>query len=133
MLAVSEAELMGRELMGWLAFVALVIAGASFVPSLAALLRRQLPDRRSSRRRVPPLRHGDSAKTRRSPRHAVGAHRTFLTGTTMTGISLILIPFVGAHAVLDLSGLLVAVAFVGPSLVVALHSRRRDSRRSLDS
>lgn len=124
MLAVSDAELMG-----WLAFVLLVMVGASIVPSLAWLLRRGLPDRRRRRRAVPPLRLGQSPRARRSPRHAVTAHRTFLTGTTMTGISLVLIPFVGALPKLDVSHLVVAVAFVVPALVVALHSRRRDTRR----
>lgn len=123
MLAVSEAELIG-----WLVFVALVMAGASVLPFFAFLLRRQLPDRRRHRRDVPPLRLGQSPKTRRSPRHAVAAHRTFLTGTSMTAISLVLIPFVGALAILDVFGLLVAIAFVLPSLVVAVHSRRRDVR-----
>ena len=123
MLAVSEAEFMG-----WLAFIVLVMVGASIVPLIANLLRRRLPETRSPRRRVPPLRLGQSPKTRRSPRHAVAAHRTFLTGTTMTGISLVLIPFVGALETLDVSGLLVAIGFVVPSLIVALHSRRRDVR-----
>lgn len=123
MLAVSEAEWMG-----WLAFVVLVMVGASIVPLMANLLRRGLPDRGKLRRRVPALRLGQSPKTRRSPRHAVAAHRTFLTGTTMTGISLVLIPFVGALSDLDVSGLLVAFAFAAPSLIVAMHSRRRDVR-----
>jgi len=128
MRAVSEAEFMG-----WLAFIVLVMAGASIVPLVANLLRRRLPDRRSPRRRVPPLSLGQSPKTRRSPRHAVAAHRTFLAGTTMTGISLVLIPFVGALSELDVSGLLVAFAFAAPSLVVALHSRRRDFRGRPDA
>jgi hypothetical protein len=124
MLAVSEAELMG-----WLVFVALVVAGASVLPLIAALMRRQLPDRQRNRREVPPLKLGQSPKTRRSPRHAVAAHRTFLTGTSMTAISLVLIPFVSALGILDVAGLLVAIAFVLPSLIVAMHSRRRDVGR----
>jgi hypothetical protein len=128
MLAVSEAEMMG-----WLAFVSLVIVGASIVPLVASFLRRRLPERRNLPGRVSPLRLGQSQKTRRSPRHAVAAHRTFLAGTTMTGISLVLIPFVGALSELDVSGLLVAFAFAAPSLVVALHSRRRDFRGRPDA
>ena len=128
MLAVSDAEMMG-----WLAFVSLVMVGASVVPLVANILRRRLPERRNLRARVPSLRLGRSPNTRRSPRHAVAAHRTFLTGTTMTGISLVLIPFVGALGDLDLSGLLVAFAFAAPSLVVALHSRRRDFKGRPDA
>jgi hypothetical protein len=116
----------GAELTGWLAFVVLVLASAGIVPLGAALLRRRLPDRLGLARHVSPLRLGQSPKTRRSPRHAVAAHRTFLTGTSMTSISLVLIPFVAALGVLDLSGLLIATAFVCPSLIVILHSRRRD-------
>lgn len=121
MLAVS-----GAEFTGWLTFVALVLVGAGSVPLVAAMLRRRLPERPGLRRDVPPLQFGQSPKTRRSPRHAVAAHRTFLTGTTMTGISLVLISFVAALRDLDLSGLLIAIAFVAPTLIVALHSRRRD-------
>ncbi len=123
MLAVSEAEWMG-----WLVFVGLVMVGASVIPAVASLLRRQLPDRRSAKRQVRPLRLGQSPKTRRSPRHAVAAHRTFLTGMTMTAISLVIIPFVAALTKLHTTGLLIAIAFVVPSLVVVMHSRRRDSR-----
>jgi hypothetical protein len=124
MLAVSTAELMG-----WLAFVAVVLLGASLVPLAAFVIRRRLPVERRETRSLPPLRLGQSPKTRRSPRHAVAAHRTFLAATIMTGISLVLIPFVGALRDLDLSGLLVAIAFAAPSLVVIVHSRRRDVRK----
>ena len=68
---------------------------------------------------------------RRSPRHAVARHRSFLTSTFVTGIGLVLLVFVAALQVLDPSGLLVAIAFVVPTLVVSLHSRRGDlGRRS---
>jgi len=128
MLAASDAALMG-----WLAFVGLILTSAAIPPVFAILLRRRIPDRRSARRIVPALRLGQSPKTRRSPRQAVAAHRTFLTGTSMTAISLVLIPFVAALAAVDLSGLLVAIGFVIPSLVVVLHSRRRDLARKSDA
>jgi hypothetical protein len=118
----------GDEFAGWLAFVVLILGSAGIIPLVGLWLRRRLPDRRGLPRAVPPLRLGDSPKTRRSPRHAVAAHRTFLTGISLTGISLVLLPFVAALGVLDLSGLLVAIAFVGPSLLIALHSRRRNPR-----
>ena len=124
MLADAEADWMG-----WVVFVGLVLSAASFVPLVTWVLRRRLPDRRRAIRRLPPLRLGRSERTRRSPRQAVGAHRTFLTGTMMTGISLMLIPFASALGELNRTGLLVAIAFVVPSLVVAVHSRRRDLGR----
>ena len=116
---------------GWLAFVALIVTSAATIPLAAALLRGRIPDRRSAPRRVPPIRFGQSPRARRSPRHAVARHRSFLASTFVTGIGLVLLVFVAALQVLELSGLLVAIAFVVPTLVVSLHSRRRDlGRRS---
>ncbi len=116
---------------GWLAFVALIVTSAAIGPLAAALLRRRIPKQRSAPRAIPPIRLGQSPRARRSPRHAVARHRSFLTSTFVTGIGLVLLVFVAASQVLDLSGLLVAIAFVVPTLVVSLHSSRRDlGRRS---
>ncbi|MEE8165615.1 MAG: hypothetical protein V3T64_08600 [Myxococcota bacterium] len=116
---------------GWLAFVALIVTSATIVPLAAALLRRRIPQRRSAPRRIPPIRLGQSARARRSPRHAVARYRSFLTSTFVTGLALVLLAFVAALQVLGVSGLLIAIAFVVPTLVVSLHGRRHDlGRRS---
>jgi hypothetical protein len=116
---------------GWLAFVALIVTSAAIVPLFAALLRRRIQAKRSAPRSIPPLGLGQSPRARRSPRHAVERHRSFLTSTYVTSIGLVLLTFVAALQVLDLSGLLIAIAFVVPTLVVSLHSRRRHfGRRS---
>ena len=114
---------------GWLAFVALIVTSAATLPLAAALLRRRIPARRSAPRPIPPIRLGQSPRVRRSPRHAVARHRSFLTSTFVTGIGLVLLVFVAALQVLDPSGLLVAIAFVVPTLVVSLHSRRGEVGR----
>jgi len=116
---------------GWLAFVALIVVSAALLPLAAALLRRCIPERRSAARQIPPIRLGQSPRARRSPRHAVARHRSFLTSTFVTGLGLVLLAFVSALQQLGLSGLLIAIAFVLPTLVVSVHSRRRDlGRRS---
>ena len=114
---------------GWLAFVALIVTSAALGPLAAVLLRRRIPERRSRPRQIPPIRLGQSRRARRSPRHAVARHRSFLTSTFVTSIGLVLLAFVAARQVLDLAGLLIAIVFVVPTLVVSLHSRRRDLRR----
>lgn len=124
MLAASESAFQG-----WIVFVALVAVSVSLIPIFAALIRGRLPKPRTQSRSVTPLaplRFGASPKTRRSPRHAVSAHRTILTSTVQCGISLMLLTFAPALRVLDLRGLLVALAFVAPPLLVVFHSRRRD-------
>ena len=116
---------------GWLAFVALIVTSAAIGPMAAAMLRWRIPERRSTPRQIPPIRLGLSRRASRSPRHAVARHRSFLASTFVTSIGLVLLAFAAARQVLDLSGLLVAIAFVVPTLVVSLHSRRRDlGRRS---
>jgi len=128
MLAASDAALMG-----WLAFVGLILASSAILPLVAIGVRRQIPARRRGPRSVPALRLGHSPKTRRAPRQAVAAHRTVLIGTSMTAIGLVLIPFVAALPAVDLTGLLVAIGFVVPALIVVLHSRRRDLGRKSDA
>ena len=110
---------------GWLAFVALLLAGGALIPLIAWGLRLGTPERRRRPRPIPALRFGDSPRERRSPRHAVAFHRTLLGSSLMVGITLVLIPFAAALPRLDRDGLLVAVAFVVPSLIVSLHARRR--------
>ena len=124
-----------------LAFVALLLMAAALPPLVAAWLRsRLLHDRPADRpghdpalearlrggRLLPVLQFGDSPRTRRSPRHAVTAHRLLMTTPFLTGTLLVLLGFVAAIGPLDRAGLLLAVAFVVPVFIVVLHGRRRD-------
>lgn len=116
---------------GWTVFVALVAVTIGLVPILAALIRRRLPPPKTESRSVKPLaplRFGASPHVRRSPRHAVAAHRTILVSTVLSGISLMLLTFAPALRVLDLRGLIVALACIAPPLLVVFHSRRRSER-----
>lgn len=120
---------------GWLAFVSLLVTTAAIGPMLAAVLRHLLPSSRGAPRPLVPLRMGRSLKARRSPRHAVASHRSLLTSLFLTGLGLLLLPLMASRSVLSASGLLVAVAVIGPVLLVSLHSRRRDpgARRNSDA
>ena len=123
MLAASESAFPG-----WLVFVAVVALGAGLIPLLAALCRRRLPTPRTRSRGFDPLqrlRFGTSPKTRRAPRHAIAAHRTILTSCVLAAMSLMLLTFGPALRTLDLRGLVVAIAFVTPPLLVVFHGRRR--------
>ena len=126
--------------LGWLILIGLLLVCAIALPLIARLVRARLPQRggaaapalrRGDRRAgvfLGPLRLGFSQKTRRARRHAVSAHRSFLTGLFSAAMGLVLIAFVPALVRLREGGVLVAVAFVLPTLIVAWHSRRRDLR-----
>lgn len=126
--------------LGWLILIAAGLVCAVGLPVFARLVRACLPQRgsaeapalrRGDRRageRLDPLRLGFSQKTRRARRHAVSAHRSFLTGLFSAALGLVLIAFVPALVALGEAGVLVAIAFVWPTLIVAWHSRRRDQR-----
>ncbi len=119
-------------LTGWLAFATLLLVVALIAPLLAMALRAQLPATRPPPRVLPPIRFGHSPRARRSPRHAVREHRRFVSGTVLAGVGLVLMGFIAALVRLDLRALLVAIAFVVPTLLVSLQSRGRDLRRGSD-
>jgi hypothetical protein len=114
---------------GWLVFVVLFLLGASFPTLLARLLRLRLPAERRRTSELSPQSFGGSERTRRSPRHAVGLHRSLLTSGFAISLGLVLVPFVAAAPRLGVAGLTLAFAFVSPALLVALHARRRSGIR----
>jgi len=114
---------------GWLIFVVLFLVGAYFPALLARLLRLRLPAERRRPSEIAPQSFGGSERTRRSPRHAVGLHRSLLTSGFAISLGLVLIPFVAAAPRLGVAGLALAFAFVSPALLVALHARRRSGIR----
>ncbi|MBW2423918.1 MAG: hypothetical protein JRG86_06705 [Deltaproteobacteria bacterium] len=114
---------------GWLLFVVLFLIGASLPTLLARLLRLRLPAEQRGPCELAPQAFGSSERTRRSPRHAVGLHRSLLTSGFAICLGLVLISFVAAAPRLGVSGLALAFAFVSPALLVALHARRRSGIR----
>ena len=112
---------------GWLIFVALFGTSAALPSLLAGVVRRLLPAERRDPTPLEPLAFGCSPKTRRAPRHAVALHRSLLTSSFVAALGLVLIPFAAAIRSLTVEGVLVAIVFVSPTLLVALHARRRGS------
>lgn len=114
---------------GWLVFL-LLVAGVGAAPAAAsALLRRWLPPRSRPDARlqtpIEPVAFGLSPRVRRAPRHAVSPHRALVTSVLGIGLGLVLVPFAAAGRSVGLDGLLVAFLFAAPTLLVALHARRR--------
>lgn len=128
---------------GWLLLVAGALISAGLLPMLASALRRRLPERRLDnevfpfalrpRRSLPSPVLGLSLQTRRALRQAVGAHRTFLAAGVLSAIGLVLLTLMPALRRIGESGLLVALAFALPTLIVAWHGRRRDARASAET
>lgn len=132
----------GTTAFGWLALVALVMTAIGALPLIVLALRRRLPRRdldpdlfplglplaSPPPTPLPELRLGFSEKVRRSPRHAVAAHRVFLMATFTAAMGLVLLSFSAALPIVGEAGVLVAAAFAVPTLLVACHSRRRDLR-----
>jgi hypothetical protein len=114
--------------LGWLVLIGLVLLAAGLLPAAAAMLRACLPQRPADRSTLPPLRLGFSEKARRSPRHAVSAHRSFLTAMFTASIGLLLLAFMPALPLLGQAGVGVAIGVVLPTLLVVWHGRRRDFR-----
>ena len=113
--------------LAWFVFVASVALSAGAIPLVAWALRRRLP---SARRRPIPLEavvFGVSPKTRRSSRHAILQHRLLMTRGLVAVLALFLLPGIIALRGLGVAGLQVAVALVVPTLLVALHARRRNA------
>jgi hypothetical protein len=129
MLAESLSMSGSSTLLAWLVFVALVVASAAAIPLGAWVLRRRLPLARRDSIPLEPVVFGISAKTRRSPRHAVLQHRTLMTTTLIAVLTLFLLPGIIAIRGLGVSGLQVAIGLVLPTLLVALHARQRNGVR----
>lgn len=110
---------------GWLVLL-FIVASASVWPAvLAAILRRRLsPDPRLERT-LDPVAFGHSPRVLRAPRHAVSAHRSLVTSVCVIGLGLVLMAWAAASRSLGSGGLVVAILFVLPTLLVALHARRR--------
>lgn len=138
-----------------LLFVGLLIAAAATVPLFAFAIRSRLARRRQigsdearsrhqigsgetpgrlqigsgeRRRRLLPVHFGDSPRSRRSPRHAVLLHRGLVGAFFMALLALCLIPAVAALPALGVRAIPVAFAFVLPTLLVTLQTRRASLR-----
>jgi len=114
------------SVMAWLVFVALLLASGGAIAILARVLRRRLPAERRELIFLEPVSYGDSPRTRRSPRHAIRAHRTLVMTLHMALLALVLLPGLAALRSLGVAGLEVAILFVLPALLVAFHARRRN-------
>ena len=116
-----------------LLFVGLLIAAAATVPLFAFAIRSRLsrPARAGldvAPRRLVPVRFGYSPRSRRSPRHAVLLHRGLVGAFFMALLALCLIPAVMALPALGVQAIPAAFAFVLPTLLVTLHTRRGSLR-----
>ena len=113
----------------WLTFVAL--GGLCFlaIPFVVWLIRRQLPETRRAKVRLEPVTFGGSPKSLHSQRHVVRQHRTLMTAVLISVLALLILPGLVALRSLGVSALQVAIGFVLPTLVVALHARQRESSR----
>lgn len=111
---------------GWLAFIGLVVVAAGGIPLLAALLRRRLPEPKRAPRALPSVTFGSSPRARRSPRHAIRAHRSLLTAVFLTLLALASLALASAIGRVSLRGLVIAIGFVLPALLVAFQGRKRD-------
>jgi len=109
---------------GWLLLL-FILASASVWPALlAAILRRRLPPDPRLETALEPVAFGHSPRVLRAPRHAVSLHRSLVTSVCVIGLGLVLIAWAAASRSLGLGGLVVAILFVLPTLLVALHARR---------
>jgi hypothetical protein len=126
--SVSLGSPLAASTAGWV-FIALIAASVALPGCLVALARRRLPPSRRGPIPLEPLAFGASPRVRRSPRHPVGLHRSLLTSVFVLALGLVLICFAAAIHRLGVAGIAVTILFAGPTLVVALHARRR----SLDS
>ena len=113
---------------GWLVFVLGLAGAAALVPLGAALLRRALPRARRAPLVVEPVAFGGSPRAQRSPRQAIRLHRSVLTSTFMAALAVGALALVLAIDALGAIGAGTALVFVGPTLLVALHGRRRSER-----
>lgn len=110
---------------GWLLLL-FVVACASVWPAvLAAILRRRLPPDPRLETALEPVAFGRSPRVLRAPRHAVSSHRSLVTSVCAISLGLVLIAWAVASRSLGSGGLVVAILFVLPTLLVALHARRR--------
>ena len=110
---------------GWLTFVAVVGASVALPSLVARICRRFLPPDRRDPTPLEPLAFGSSPKTRRAPRHAMVLYPSLITSSFVIALGLVLIPFAAAIRRVGLEGVLVAIAFAAPALLVALHAKRR--------
>jgi len=110
---------------GWIVSLVLIGTVAILPGCLARFARRLLPPDRRARIPLEPLAFGISPRVRRSPRHAVALHRPLITSVFVLALGLLLIPFAAAIRSVGVEGLLVAILFAGPALLVALHAKTR--------
>jgi NADH:ubiquinone oxidoreductase subunit 3 (subunit A) len=129
MLAESLVLSDSSSLLAWLVFVVLVIGSAAAIPLCAWLLRRRLPLSRRASIPLEPVVFGSSPKSLRSPRHAVLQHRALMATTFVAVLAVFLLPGIIAIRGLGVAGLQVAIGFVLPTLLVALHARQRNAVR----
>ncbi len=110
---------------GWL-LILFVLGSASVFPAvLAAILRRRLPPDPRLETPLESVVFGHSPRALRAPRHAISSHRSLLTSVCVIGLGLVLIAYAAAGRSLGGGGLVAAVLFTLPTLLVALHARRR--------
>ena len=110
---------------GWLLLLFIVGSASAFPGVLAAILRRR--QSRDSRLETPlePVAFGHSPRALRAPRHAISSHRSLMTSVCVIGLGLVLITYAAASRLLGSGGLVAAILFALPTLLVALHARRR--------
>jgi hypothetical protein len=122
--APSPPSLAGLAI-GWLLLL-FMLASASVWPAVVALiLRRRLPPDPRLETVLDPVAFGHSPRVLRAPRHAVSSHRSLVTSVCVIGLGLVLMAWAAASRSLGSGGLVVAILFVLPTLLVALHARRR--------
>ena len=110
---------------GWLLLL-FILGSASALPSvLAAILRRRLPPDPRLETTLEPVAFGHSPRVLRAPRHAVSSHRSLVTNVSVIALGLVLMAYAAASRSLGSGGLIVAILFTLPTLLVALHARRR--------
>jgi len=110
---------------GWLVLLLLVAFASGWPALVAAILRRRLPPDPRLETTLEPVAFGHSPQVLRAPRHAVSPHRSLVTSVCVIGLGLVLMSWAAAARALGSGGLIVAFLFVLPTLLVALHARRR--------
>lgn len=91
-------------------------------------MRRSLPPAPRLDAVLEPLAFGVSPRVRRAPRHAVSLHRALMTNGLVIGLGLVWLLFAATGRELGVGGLVTAVLFGAPTVLVALHARRRSGR-----
>jgi hypothetical protein len=122
-------SLFSESAVAWLVFVFLMLTSVGALPIAARAIRKRLPPVHREPIALEPVSFGDSPRARRSPRHAIRAHRTLLTTFLLSLLALVLLPGIASLRAVGPAGLEVAIALVLPTLLVAFHARRRDRPR----